>query len=967
MLKHFYKVNVRQKILFLTLFFLTGTLFAQTNGVITGKITDAETGEALIGVNVLLEGTLRGSASDIDGTYTIKAVPPGTYNIVATYIGFDKKRIENIKVTLNKTIDLNFTMSMEILEGKEVMVTAKADKNNETIMLKERKKAVAVTNAVSAEAISRAGSGNAADAMKQVTGASVVDGKYVYVRGLGDRYTSVQLNGAELPSVDPYKRAGAIDLIPANMVNNIVTVKSFTPDKPGDFSGGVVDVETKDFPDRLDISFSMSSSYNSQTTFSDKALSYNGSSSDWLGFDNGKRELPSLLNDGTYSVDAALAQKDMEAATSLNNVTKAFNDQMGLRTKTLPVNQNYAFSIGNQFNLFNKPLGYIASLTYKRNYQSYENGEYNNWWLGQSDATQQDLENVYSLSDHQSTDEVLWGANAKLSYEITPKHIISINGIYNQNGQSSSRYLTGSYPYDLPEDRMYQVTKLQYKQSSLKNVQAHGKHTFPGFLNSTINWQSSYSKVNQDEPDLRFFYNNYSLEDGVYRMKSNLPPERYFRYLDENQIENKIDIAIPFKQWAGENATFKFGGFLSYKDRDFTERRFVYNNYSSRNISSLNDVNGDLGLFFSEENLGLVGTRTTPDGRTFPSLGMYISEENKESSNYSGDQTISAGYAMFDLPLISKFRFIGGARFESTNLNVENKNKDLQKGSVSTNDILPSINMLYTLRQNINLRFAYTRTLARPTFREISSFQSYDFNGGSTYVGNADLQRSLIDNLDLRFELFDRPGELYSISLFYKNFDDPIELTIRTQESTDVTNVVYTWNNVDQAKVYGVEFELRKQLDVLSSKLKNFSLSGNVSFIHSAVDTDSTEFNGISAKRLDPDDQRPFQGQSPYLVNLTLGYDNFAKGLSGSIYYNIFGKRLAIVGLTGTPDAYEQPFGLLNASLAKELTKNIKLKISASNILDSESKKTLSFSGKEYIFTNFQRGRSIALGVSYSY
>jgi TonB-dependent receptor len=267
----------------------------------------------------------------------------------------------------------------------------------------------------------------------------------------------------------------------------------------------------------------------------------------------------------------------------------------------------------------------------------------------------------------------------------------------------------------------------------------------------------------------------------------------------------------------------------------------------------------------------------------------------------------------------------------------------------------------------MNVRAAYTKTLARPTFREISTFESYDFNGGNKFVGNPDLKRTLIDNVDLRWEWFSRPGEIYALSAFYKEFQNPIELTIKGDESSDATNIAFTWKNVTAAKVTGVEFELRKSLDIITPVLKDFKFGSNISIIHSTVDIDTSEFDDIQDKRLDASSTRPFQGQSPYLINLSLNYDNIQSGISASLYYNIFGERLSIVSLSGTPDVYEQPYGLLNASFSMPVWNQFSLRIRANNILDSEEKKSQEFRGKEYIYRLFKRGRSFSFGISYKF
>jgi len=287
--------------------FFSTIMFADVNaqalkGRITGKIVDSETGDALIGANVFLQGTMIGAACDLDGNYRIEKILPGKYPLIISMMGYTKTTITDVLVSAGKVTKINAAINPEIIETEGVVITAKAVRNTEAALLKDRQKANAVSDAISAEAISRTGSSNAAEAMNHVTGASVVDGRYIYVRGLGDRYTSTQLNGAEIPNANPYKRAASIDLIPSNLVDNIVTLKSFTPDKAGNFSGGAVNIKTKDFLDKFTMSFSASSSYNSQTTFNNDYLTSTGGSLDWLGMDDGSRNIPSELQSGYVEI-----------------------------------------------------------------------------------------------------------------------------------------------------------------------------------------------------------------------------------------------------------------------------------------------------------------------------------------------------------------------------------------------------------------------------------------------------------------------------------------------------------------------------------------------------------------------------------------------------------------------------------------------------------------------------------------
>ncbi|RQW04314.1 TonB-dependent receptor, partial [candidate division KSB1 bacterium] len=571
--------------LFFASFLILSLLFAFTNnleaqsvkGKISGKLVDAETGAPLIGANVVIQGTNMGAASDLEGNYLILGVPPGNYALLVMMMGYAKVTINDIVVTAGEVTKINASLKTEVIEAEEVVVTAKAIRNTEAVLLKDRQKAIAVSDAISAEAISRSGSGNAAEAMKQVTGASIVDGKYVFVRGLGDRYTSTQLNGAEIPSSDPYKRAGSIDLIPTNLVDNIIAVKTFTPDKQGNFSGGTVDIRTKDFPEQLDLKFSAGTSYNTQTTFSDNAIGYAGGNLDWLGMDDGKRDIPEVVE----SSEIPTPKFDTAVLDQIIDYSRAFNPQMAPVNMKPALNQSYSFSIGNQINLFNRPLGFLGSVSYSRNYSSYSDGQYNAWSLGSSQ--QEQMHKVFRMNDTKTVDEVLWGGLLKASYKLTPAHILGFNFIYNINGESNARQLEGNYDYDKLDDvdDLYHSSVLSYNQRRLTSAQLSGDHYFNNLLQAKVAWNAALSRTEQDEPDIRYF-TSYTVIDGENRgtgVFTNLPPTRLYRKLNEQNKDLSLDISIPFKQWSGKQGTIKFGGFYGEKSRDFTERSFLYSYY----------------------------------------------------------------------------------------------------------------------------------------------------------------------------------------------------------------------------------------------------------------------------------------------------------------------------------------------------------------------------------------------------
>jgi outer membrane receptor protein involved in Fe transport len=925
-------------------------------GRITGKLVDSETGEALIGANVVLYGTTIGAASDMDGNFTITKIPAGNYTVVISMIGYSTKKLLDVKVSPGEITKIDLAMPPEALAAEDVVVTAKLLRDNEASLLKERQKAAAVSDAISAEAISRAGGSTAADAMEQVTGASIVDSKYIYVRGLGDRYMSTRLNDVTLPSSDPDRNAVSVDIFPAKFIENIVTTKTFTPDQPGSFTGGSVNIKTKSFPESFSMSFANSVAYNTQTTLSD-FITYSGGDTDWLGIDDGTRSIPDPLADRSVQIpNIGTAFRDRQAALELDRLSKSFNSVMAPAYRQAPVNQSYAFSIGNQGALFGKPLGYFASLSYNRNLSSYNDGLTAQYQLTGNVAQVNELTNLFRFTDTQGSDEVLWGGLANLTFKPHPNHSLQANYTYNRSGESMARYQTGPMPRDLAPGTLYETRVLQFTERELQSVQLNGEHFARTLFNLRLDWTGSYSKSTQEEPDLRFFSNDYTpvnrqgRVDTLYAIsQSNYSrPVRYYRDLDEDIWDSYLNLSLPFTQWNGLKSAVKFGGAFGHKERRFRERRFEYFQSSAR-------YTGDPESFFSPQNVGLVDS-----SGSFYRFGNYIVDATQRTSNYDGDQDIYAAFGMVDVPLFRRLRLIGGLRFESTRMNVASFDPNKPHGRLATDDVLPSVNLIYHLGETMNLRAAFGRTLARPTFRELAPFASFDFVGDFIFIGNPNLQRTLINNYDLRWEWFARPGEIFAVSGFYKGFENPIERAIVSNNNQG------QFQNVDHARVYGLEFEFRKRLDQVLSALSGLQMGGNFALIHSEVDIPPKEL--LPIRELDPNAsaKRPLQGQSPFVLNVDVGYDNNSTGTTISVFYNLFGKRLSEVSLGGTPNVYEQPRGALDVTFSQKVWRGLSFKASARNLLDASVKKSHIFKGQEFVVSEHKLGRTLSFGTSYS-
>ncbi|WP_456427857.1 TonB-dependent receptor domain-containing protein [Rhodocaloribacter sp.] len=934
---------------------------AQERGKIAGVVVDAETGETLIGANVVLAGTTTGSTTDLDGRYEIPNLAPGLYALQFSYVGYNPATVENVEVNAGATTRLDVSLASEAIEVGEVFVEARAVRDSEAALLRERQKAAAVSDAISAEAIGRSGSSSAADAMRKVTGAAVVGGKYVYVRGLGDRYMTTQLNGAELPTADPDRNAVAFDLFPAGLLDNIVTTKTFTPDKPGNFTGGSVNISTKDYPEVFNLSVSSSLSYNSNIGVGGDFLSYSGGTVGVFGDNGGAHRLPAALRDPNVEIPPlGEAFTDPVKARQLDRLSKAFDQTMTPAVFSAPVNRNYSLSIGNQMRLFGRPLGVVGGVSYARSRTGYAGGTTARYQLTGKVAEVDGLNNDFRFEDVKGVDEVLWGGLVNASYKLHPRHELGLNYLYNKSAESTARFQHGSFPRDLSPDAVYETRVLRFVERSLNSVQGRGEHAFG---KTKLTWNTTYARSRQDEPDLRYFTNNFSVVerggvvDTLYTVQASIypVPTRYFRTLEEDGWTSNLDYSIPVRSWNGLQGRLKAGGSYTRKVRSFRERRFEF-----RTDSRAGRYAGDPETFFGVQNVGILEDQSTD---RFFRFGNYVVDASQPSSNYDGKQTIAAAYVMAEWPLTRRLRLIAGVRYETTDIEVASLDTSLARGRLADRDWLPSANLIYRLSDRMNLRLAYGRTLARPVFRELAPYASFAFVGDYIFIGNPALRRTLIDNLDVRWEWFLHPGEILAVSGFHKSFRNPIERAVNPIAAA--ANPEVQFRNVDRANVTGLEFEARKNLGGVAGVFRHLQVGGNVSLVHSSVDIAPDELALVRAFDPSAPASRPLLGQSGYTVNVDATYDNPTTGTTLSVYYNVFGKRLDKVSIGGTPDIYEKPQNVVDLTFKQRIWRGLDLRFAAKNLLDARFRLAHDFKGREYVTQEYRLGRSYSLGVSF--
>lgn len=969
----------------LIVLFISGQVAGQ-NGKIKGVITDTEGGEPVVGATVVYmkDSVPRGGGySDEAGAYEIANVAPGNYTLRFTYVSYETKTIE-ITVVAGQTVTRNMGMGFDMKDTGDkntVVITGRVVRNNEGALLKVRQKSVGTVDVLTLDQVKRTGDSDAGQAMARVTGVTVEGGKYVYVRGLGDRYSKTLLNGSEIPGLDPDRNSVQMDMFPSSLIDNLVVHKTFTPDLPASFSGGLVKVATKDFPEALAINYSSSAGYNTQSSFRTNFLSGQRGKYEWAGFDDGTRALPEFMEDPDYVIPTISFSNSGDAAV-IEEASNAFSTPIQPEVVNSNFNHSHSFSIGNQKPIGGRPFGYLASFSYNNSNSFYENGTAARWKLTSNIDQTDGLTRLLEFSDVRATNEVLWGGLVNLSYMPSSNlnHQLRFNYMHNQSGSSEGRYMTGTIPDDDP-NLTFETRVIGYRQRALDAAQLMGAHKFgeersgyvldgeeedkKTFGQLSLDWVAAFTRSSQDEPDLRFFSNDYTVsgEDTIYDIQANLYPlpSRFFRNMTENNMDVKADFELPFTNWNALAGTIKFGAAGTHKDRNFNEARYDFNNSSTAAAPVTFD--GDVDAYFAEENMGVIDTI---NGLYY--YGIRVIDATELRNSYRGSQDVYAGYAMAELPLATRLRFITGARLETTDIRVGSKDPRLVNGGLQNIDVLPSATLIYNpnpkvIKNIFNLRGSYSRTLARPTFRELAPFASFAFVRDFVLIGNDQLERTLIDNFDLRWEMFPSTRELVSVSAFYKKFQNPIERVINPQAQ----NIELNYRNVPEAKLFGVEFEFRKSLGFMGKVFEPFRASGNLTLIKSQLDINPDELALIRTLNPEASAQREMFGQSPYTINGELAYINDSIGLTSSVNFNVFGPRIANVSIGGTPNVYEQPRPSLDFSIGKSFQNGLGIRVRARNLLNPEYQQVHPFKDTEFVYSSYTVGRTYSLSVSYTF
>ncbi|MFM1770492.1 MAG: hypothetical protein RJA22_3021 [Verrucomicrobiota bacterium] len=807
-------------------------------------------------------------------------------------------------------------------------------------LLAERAKSSAVVESFGTEQISKSGASDASDIIGRISGASLAEGKFAVVRGLADRYTLTTLNGADIPSADPNRRAVQLDLFPAQFISKVDVSKTFQPDLPGGFAGGALNIVTRSFPDKPLFTFSAGVSYNTQANLQDDYLFTDQGGRDWAAVDDGTRALPA----------EAAATSPRGDAGSLPIKSSFKSSQVSPLPGQSPLNQSYAFALGDTTYLFGRRLGFLGGFNYKQDYNFYEDGK----------VAKYDRQGAasWTKNDARSVIEYNWGSMATLAYELSPEHQLGFNFLYVQSAEDEARRLQGrdsslTRPDQEADPSYIDQSILHWTERNLTYYQLQGRHEFPELFGIRLDWAGSMGSTSQDEPDHRIFQffadyesdpeNPFFLPDGPSQPSK---PTRIFRSLAEDNTSFRLDWTIPLPSHNEQDNSLKTGFFLSQSEQTLFARTFEIRANGNHPFI----YTGDPASFLAPSNYPYI------DYRNFPA-----------NSEYTGQQDIRAYYGMGTYSPADWLRLVGGVRLESTDLSVETVNTGRggvrSTSSINQDDILPALGATFTLRSNLQLRAAWSQTVVRPTYREISSAEIYDVAQGRTIYGNPDLTMSACENYDLRLEWYPQPGELVSIGTFMKRIEQAIELSARTLDNREVEYV-----NYDQADVFGIEVELRKEFPgLLGPGLDSFSLGFNYAFIKSVVDLTEQQKENRFLNYGETSTDRPLYDQPEFVVNGDLTWDFPAAGTSLTLNGGVTGRRLTLVGLA-TPDEYDEPAPYLDFSISQKLGRRWRVKFSAKNLLNPLVETTQTWPEVGRVATKSStRGRSFGLSVSYDF
>jgi len=926
-----------KKLLNLICFLSLSTGIAQA--VISGKIMDGEFNDPLPFANILVVNaglSPQGTSTDFDGNYSLE-LAPGNYDVEISFVGYDTQIITAVTAVEGEEVVLNTTLLPSSNALEEVIVTTTVRQNSEAAVLSIQKRSVNLIDGLSSQSIKKSGDSNLATAIKRVPGVSIQGGKFVYVRGLGDRYSKTLLNGLEVPGLDPDKNTLQLDIFPTNLLENIIVSKSASADLNADFTGGIVDVVLKDFSVLPEYSLTVRGGVNPNMNFKE-IVRVPQESLNAFGFDNGYTRLPIVANQEIPVPETFL---DPALANVVGKITNAFTKQMEVSRAQSSMDYSFGVSTSNQIKIgATKSIGFIAAIGYKYDvdyYENYRTGTIVKFASGLQENTAQNGE----LGTINAIASGLFG----LSYKtLSSKYKLNLLTI--KNGESNA--ISAIYEDFIENPYLGEASIMTHTDRTIISVPLSGKHSFNA-NKFTIDWKIAPSFARVYDKDFKKTVFERSGDVLLFNAATTQLPSRLWRTLEEDALSGNTLFTY----------TFDFNGFQSKVKTGFSftskDRSFQTSNYDIEFRGRSSSLNGDANAILADANIWTLANNR----------GSYIQGSYQRTNQYNSKSETVAGFISAEWKLSEKWKSILGVRYEGFQLfySGENIERTVFNNAqfINVNDLYPSLNVINSVNENSNIRFSFSKTTARPSFKESSAAQLFDPITERYFLGNPELQPTYINNFDLRYERFGTGNEIYAVSAFYKTFKDPIEIVAYSVNSP----FVLIGRNNENAKVYGAEFEVRK--DLLTSENQRLSFNLNASLIYSSQKMNATEFQSRSDaepdRQIDP--YRQLQGQSPYLINAGILYTH--EKYEAGLFYNVQGSALEVVGVGNIPDVYTAPFHNLNANFSKKFgaNDNQSLSLKMDNLLDDDRESRYEYFGDQSnVFSFYRPRRSFSLGYT---
>lgn len=905
---------------------LTAPLAAQapTTGRIVGRIIDAATGAGLSDAGVQIVGTSAGTMSGVEGRFAINAAPSGTVTLQVRRIGYAPKTVTGLFLEAGKTLSQDISLSSANVQLAAQVVTASAERGSVNDALDRQRTSTNVVSGITSEQIAKSPDGDAAQAVGRVSGVSVQDGRYVFVRGLGDRYTQTSLNGARIPSPEPEKKVVPLDLFPTGLLQSITTIKTFTPDQPGDFSGAQVDIQTREFPAQR--TWAMSTSTGGSDAVVGRRLMMPGRvRGDLFAVGSGPRALPAFISTfGNFS-------RTLPGQSDYNRMVSDFRNSWTPRAQEGGLNGSTSLSVGGSDPVFGHSVGYLVSGTYSYTQES-KLDQVRSLALAQGSATPSAVDR-YTGSTGRSS--VLWGGMANASTLLGSRTRLAFNNTYNRTMDSEARVESGtSENLGIP----FTISRQKYIERSVYASQLLLQSDLTARQKAELSL--SASGVTRVEPDRSEFVQATFTDPASgatlapqWFASSNEGAVRTFSDLGERAYEARGFWRMQFGE-PGRSTAIKLGGLGRHALRDAKSTAY------SISGSGLTRPERELGA----EALFSRYTGTTDRVWSVTPIGV--------GGTYDASDYTAAGFGMLERELGAMWQLIAGARVEYSNVLVRAEPTVGARSSTNPifTDVLPAVALTFRPTDATNLRFSASQTVSRPEYRELAPIMYREVIGFDNVFGNPALRRALIQNYDLRWEHYPNPGEVLSVAVFAKRFTDPIE---RVYQGSSGTRII-TFVNAQGADNYGVELEARKNLDVIADALANFSLSANATVMASSIRIAP----GASAVT---NTRRAMVGQAPYMFNTGLTWTSNSGRSSATVLYNVVGARITEAGELPLPDVKEMERHIVDLSLRMPVGDRLSVRVDAKNLLDAPYRLLQGPVTRE----SYRMGRGYTVGLSW--